>query len=109
MIAAACCPAASASASPSPARCCSDAPVLVLDEATSALDSESERHVQDALAALRRGRTTLVIAHRLATVEAGRPHHRAAGWAHRRSRAGMRELLAQGGVYSQLHRLQFDA
>ncbi|MGD8843226.1 MAG: lipid A export permease/ATP-binding protein MsbA, partial [Gammaproteobacteria bacterium] len=46
-----------------------DAPVLVLDEATSALDSESERLVQDALASLTRNRTSLVIAHRLSTVE----------------------------------------
>ena len=46
-----------------------DAPVLILDEATSALDSESERHIQHALAALMRNRTTFVIAHRLSTVE----------------------------------------
>src|SRR5690606_1242231 len=45
-----------------------DAPVLILDEATSALDTESERRVQDALARLMQGRTTLVIAHRLSTV-----------------------------------------
>jgi subfamily B ATP-binding cassette protein MsbA len=46
-----------------------DAPILILDEATSALDNESERQVQIALAHLQKGRTTLVIAHRLSTVE----------------------------------------
>jgi subfamily B ATP-binding cassette protein MsbA len=84
-----------------------DAPVLVLDEATSALDSESERHIQDALAGLRRGRTTLVIAHRLATVEqADCILVMSEG---RIAEAGTHaELLAKGALYSQLHRLQFN-
>ncbi len=85
-----------------------DAPILLLDEATSALDAESERAVQDALDRLMRDRTTLVIAHRLATVrnadrilvmEAGRiveegPHE---------------TLVRRGGLYSRLAALQFDA
>jgi subfamily B ATP-binding cassette protein MsbA len=85
-----------------------DAPILVLDEATSQLDSESERHVQDAIAALRRGRTTLVIAHRLATVEqADRIIVVQDG---RIAESGRHaELLAQNGLYAQLYKLQFDA
>ena len=81
-------------------------PILILDEATSALDSETERAVQAALAALSVGRTTLVIAHRLATIrnadrivvvdragvaEQGRHH----------------ELLEAGGAYHRLHAAQF--
>ena len=83
-----------------------DAPVLVLDEATSALDSESERRIQEALNNLMKGRTTLVIAHRLSTVESAdcivvlkdgviveRGRHE--------------ELLAQNGYYSGLYQMQF--
>ncbi len=83
-----------------------NAPILLLDEATSALDSETERAVQEALESLMKGRTTLVIAHRLSTVigadqivvlDAGRVvergHHEA--------------LLAKGGSYAQLYRAQF--
>lgn len=85
-----------------------DAPILLLDEATSALDSESEHLVQEALDRLMVGRTTLVIAHRLSTVqdadlivvmdrgrvmEVGRHA----------------ELMARGGEYAALHRLQFRA
>ncbi len=83
-----------------------DRPVLLLDEATSALDAESERMVQTALEGLMRGRTTLVIAHRLATVQradrivvldGGRVvqqgHHQA--------------LVAADGLYARLARLQF--
>src|SRR3546814_10611337 len=51
-----------------------NAPILLLDEATSALDSESERQVQEALNRLMRGRTTLVIAHRLSTVMRSEEH-----------------------------------
>jgi ABC-type multidrug transport system fused ATPase/permease subunit len=83
-----------------------DAPVLLLDEATSALDAKSEAAVATALSSLAKGRTTLVIAHRLSTVreadkiivmDRGRvveqgPHD---------------ELLAKGGLYAGLHALQF--
>ncbi|HEY2634099.1 MAG TPA: lipid A export permease/ATP-binding protein MsbA [Steroidobacteraceae bacterium] len=85
-----------------------DSPILILDEATAALDNESERRVQHELSVLMEGRTTLVIAHRLSTVEGadriivldqGRivesgPH---------------RELLARGGLYAALHGMQFNA
>jgi len=87
---------------------CKDAPILILDEATSALDTESERLVQAALEQLMKGRTTIVVAHRLSTIEhadrvvaidGGRvveqgPHA---------------ELIARGGLYARLHAMQFKS
>ena len=85
-----------------------DAPILLLDEATSALDAESERQVQDALRSLMQGRTTLVIAHRLSTVqEANRIYVLEGGML---AETGThRSLLAAGGVYARLHAMQFAA
>jgi subfamily B ATP-binding cassette protein MsbA len=84
-----------------------DAPVLILDEATSALDSKSERHIQDGLAELMKDRTTLVIAHRLSTVEnADRIIVLDAG---RIVESGTHAaLLAADGHYAALYRMQFS-
>ncbi|KQP41752.1 ABC transporter transmembrane domain-containing protein [Methylobacterium sp. Leaf106] len=83
-----------------------DAPILLLDEATSALDAESERAVQTALDTLMRGRTTLVIAHRLATIRAADRILVLDGG--RIVETGTHEsLLAQGALYAQLAALQF--
>ena len=83
-------------------------PILLLDEATSALDAENERLVQAALHEAMIGRTTLVIAHRLATVlEADRIVVMEAGRVVEEGRHA--ELLARGGLYARLARLQFAA
>ncbi len=82
------------------------APVLLLDEATSALDAESERLVQRALADAMQGRTTLVIAHRLATVlAADRIVVMDEGKVVEEGTHA--DLVAQGGLYARLAKLQF--
>ena len=82
-----------------------DAPILILDEATSSLDNESERLVQEALARLMEGRTTIVVAHRLSTI---RSAHRIAvlddGWLLELGTHA--QLLAADGLYAHLWRLQ---
>ncbi|MGR3464752.1 ABC transporter ATP-binding protein [Limimaricola sp.] len=83
-----------------------DTPVLLLDEATSALDTKSEAVVQQALERLSEGRTTLVIAHRLSTVQSAdsivvMDHGEVV------DQGSHAELLARGGIYADLHALQF--
>ncbi|WP_282024595.1 ABC transporter ATP-binding protein [Limimaricola cinnabarinus] len=83
-----------------------DTPVLLLDEATSALDTKSEAVVQQALERLSKGRTTLVIAHRLSTVQ-GADSIVVMDQGEVVDQGSHAELLARGGIYADLHALQF--
>jgi subfamily B ATP-binding cassette protein MsbA len=83
-----------------------NAPILILDEATSALDNESERQVQASLETLMAGRTTLVIAHRLSTVQ--KADHIVVLDAGKIVEQGRHEkLLELNGLYASLYRMQF--
>ncbi len=84
-----------------------NAPILILDEATSALDTESERYIQQAMKQLMQNRTTLVIAHRLSTIEhADRIIVMDQGKVV--EQGSHAELLANDGIYSKLHSMQFQ-
>ncbi len=84
-----------------------DAPILILDEATSALDTESERHIQNALENLMQNRTTIVVAHRLSTIESADEilviHNGAI-----KEQGSHQELIAAEGEYYRLHQMQFS-
>lgn len=84
-----------------------NAPLLILDEATSALDTESERHIQAALDEVMKGRTTLVIAHRLTTIEKA-DLILVMDQGEIVERGSHAELLAQNGYYARLHAKQFE-
>ena len=85
-----------------------DAPILLLDEATSALDSETEQQVKKAMDALRQDRTTVVIAHRLATVQDADLIHVIVDGGVVES-GNHRDLIARDGVYARLYAMQFSA
>jgi subfamily B ATP-binding cassette protein MsbA len=83
-----------------------DAPVLILDEATSALDTESERLIQDALEKLQKNRTSIVVAHRLSTIESA-DQILVIEKGHILEQGNHTSLLEENGTYAQLHKLQF--
>jgi ATP-binding cassette subfamily B protein len=81
-------------------------PILILDEATSALDTETERVIQQSLAELAAGRTTLIIAHRLATIK-NADRIVVVTDSGISEQGAHRELIRSGGIYSRLHQAQF--
>lgn len=83
-----------------------DAPILILDEATSALDTESEKLIQDALNNLQKNRTSIVVAHRLSTIE-NADQILVIEQGEIIERGNHAALLEQNGMYAQLHKMQF--
>ena len=84
-----------------------NAPILILDEATSALDTESERLIQDALIKLQQQCTSIVVAHRLSTIESA-DKILVIDQGQIVEQGSHSQLLEQGGVYAQLHTMQFS-
>ncbi len=84
-----------------------DAPILILDEATSALDTESERFIQEALQQLQKDKTSIVVAHRLSTIEAS-DSIIVMDEGNMVEQGTHQELIAKKGAYAQLHALQFS-
>ncbi|MCM2679943.1 lipid A export permease/ATP-binding protein MsbA [Echinimonas agarilytica] len=84
-----------------------DAPILILDEATSALDTESERYIQEALESLQQNRTSIVVAHRLSTIE-NADVIAVVDEGHIIEMGTHTELLQRQGAYAQLHQMQFS-
>ena len=85
-----------------------DAPILILDEATSALDTESERYIQQALDALMKNRTSIVVAHRLSTIEKA-DNIVVLSHGEMIEQGTHSELLNKGGAYKSLYDMQFSA
>jgi subfamily B ATP-binding cassette protein MsbA len=83
-----------------------DAPILILDEATSALDTESERLIQEALDKLQQNRTSIVVAHRLSTIE-NADNILVIEAGEIIEQGNHQSLVLQNGVYSQLYNMQF--
>ncbi len=84
-----------------------DAPILILDEATSALDTESERYIQQALQTLMKGRTSIVVAHRLSTIE-NADTILVVNLGEVVEQGTHKDLLAKNGSYKNLYDLQFS-
>ena len=85
-----------------------NSPLLILDEATSALDSESEKYIQHAMQTVMHNRTTVVVAHRLSTIE-NADQILVMDQGEITEQGNHQQLLAMGGIYAGLHHMQFKA